>query len=177
MSAGLVLESSLQAYFFDQLLEVNRRTSAPLPNETIFYSSLVMDKFGESQQFFELNDEGKVREKILGVKLLESTNLPKEKKKRVLQDIGDTALLLCGYFAESLNKKMVDTRYYQELGQIAYQRLDAFVPSFYEVPSFYRSLSRSFESISMLMGIVSKNLTNSHPSDQSLLFVSTRKVS
>lgn len=174
-SSELVLESSLQFYFYDQLQEVNSKSTRPLPNETIFYSSIVMDKFGESSHFFE-TVEGKVREKILGIKLLESSNMNREQQKRTLQDIGDTALLVCGYFADSLNKKLIDTRYYQELGQIAYQRLDSFVPSFYEVQSFYRMLSTSFESITMIMGIVSKKMMSQSQNDEAILIVNSKKL-
>ena len=52
-------------------------------------------KYFKYSNYFE-NVEGKVREKVLGVKLLECQELPNESKKRTLQDIGDTALFLCG---------------------------------------------------------------------------------
>ncbi|GAB4016326.1 MAG: hypothetical protein Fur0010_16070 [Bdellovibrio sp.] len=169
-NSDLVLESSLQFYFYDQLQEVNSKSTRPLPTETIYYSSIVMDRFGESSEFFEVV-EGKVREKILGMKLLEANNMSKEQQKRTLKDIGDTALLVCGYFSDSLNKKIVDTRYYQELGQIAYQRLDSFIPSFYEVNSFYKLLSSSFESVTMLMGIVSKRMMSQSLQDEAILVI------
>lgn len=170
----LILESSLQFYFYDQLQEANSKSTRPLPNETIYYSSIVMDKFGESSHFFE-TVEGKVREKILGIKLLETNNMGKEQQKRTLKDIGDTALLICGYFSDSLNKKLVDTRYYQELGQIAYSRLDSYIPSFYEVKSFYKMLSTSFESVTLLMGVVSKRLMSQNPSEEAVLIISNDK--
>ena len=98
-----VLESSLQSYFYTQLQEFNKKSTEPLPNETIYYSSLVMDKFGDSGNYFE-TIEGKVREKVLGMKFLETSHMTREEKKRTLKDIGDTALLICGFFSESLNK-------------------------------------------------------------------------
>lgn len=166
----IVLETSLQAFFYDQLTEVNKKYSAPLPRETIYYSSLVMDHFGESGKYFELNEEGKVREKTLGVKLLESTNLTKTTQKSTLKDVGDTALFLCGYFSDSLNRKIVDLGYYQEIGQIAYRRLDSMVPSAYEVPSFFEKLSYKFSSLAELMNIVSrKNQASSDERDESYI--------
>jgi len=41
----LILGNSLQGYFFDELTEINQKSNRPLPNETLYYSSLVMDKF------------------------------------------------------------------------------------------------------------------------------------
>jgi hypothetical protein len=172
-SSGLVLETSLQGFFYDQLTEFNKKSTDPLPNEAIFYSSLVMDKFGEAQNLFEVNDEGKIQDKVLGVKLLECTHFPKEKQKRVLKDVGDTALLLCGYFSDSLNKKLVDTRYYQDLGQIAYCRLDSMVPQAYEVPAFYKNISTYFQKLTIMMNLVSeKTLNNDSFNSDYILFVS-----
>lgn len=53
-SPDLILETSLQCYFFDQLSELNKKCSSPLANEDIFYSSLVMDKFGMAQRFLNV---------------------------------------------------------------------------------------------------------------------------
>lgn len=169
----IILESSLQAFFYDQLTEVNKKYASPLPQETIYYSSLVMDHFGVAKKYFELNEEGKVRDKTLGVKLLESTKLTKTTQKNTLKDVGDTALLLCGYFSDSVNKKIVDLSYYQDIGQIAYQRLDSFVPAAYEVPSFFKKLSDKFSSLAEVINIVSKkNQANSDdPDDAYLLYV------
>jgi len=151
---SLILETSLQGYFFQELQEVNKNSNAPLPKETIHYSSEVMGQFGDSENFFE-NAEGKIQEKILGIKLMEVAHHSDAQAKRVLKDVGDTALFLCGYFAESLNRKIIDVRYYQDLGKIAYNRLDSLIPSAYERDSFYRHLSQNFENLTVMIKVVS----------------------
>ena len=172
--SGLVLESSLQVFFYDLLQEFNKKALKPLPNETIFYSSFVMDSYGDSTKFFEQVD-GKSREKILGLKLLESSHLSKEKQKVALRDVAETSLLICGYFSDSLNKKIIDTKYYHDLGQIAYNRLNSITPEAYDVPSFYKIMSKSFSSITLLMNLASKK----YSSDKDLpwLILSERKIS
>ena len=97
-NSEITLEPSLQSFFFDELVAVNNKSTNPLPTEAIYYSSNVLDKFGESVNFFEL-DEGRVREKILGLKLLESGQMIRSQQKKVLKDIGDTALFICGFFS------------------------------------------------------------------------------
>lgn len=153
--SSLVLESSLQGFFFDKLGQLNKKSIKPLPDETIYYSSIVMDKFGESDKYFEIN-EGRVREKILGQKLLETMKKSRSIQKRDLKDIGDTALVLCGFFSDSLNRKIVDCRYYQEVGIAAYKNLNAIVPQEFKVNSFYKILSNCFETLTNMIGIVSK---------------------
>lgn len=172
-STDLVLEHSLQGYFFDQLMAVNKTSTCPLPNETIYYSSLVMDRLAESKHYFEIN-EGRWREKVLGVKLLETNQMSVTGRKRALQDIGDMALMICGYFSESLNKKIVDVGYYQELGQIAYRRLDKFIPDAYEMPSFFKILSGCFQNLTMIMNLVSQRdmAKSTANTEEAYLFVS-----
>lgn len=173
-SKDFVLESSLQYYFYSQLQEFNEKSQEPLPNEAIYYSSLVMDKYGESVNYFEIT-EGKVKEKVLGIKLLETSHMTREEKKRTLRDIGDTALLICGFFSDSLNKKILDTKYYQELGQRAYRRLNAEVPSAYDVPSFFNLLSMRFDHLATVMNLVSeKTLGQGQDYDSPYLIVSKK---
>ena len=172
----ITLESSLQAYFYDQLCEINEKYASPLPNEAIYYSSLVMDRFGDVGNYFEAGEDGKLKEKILGVKLLESTHLNKSTQKSTLKDVGDTALILCGYFADSLNKKIIDIGYYQDIGQIAYSRLDSIVPDAYEVPAFFQYLSSQFSLLTEVINLVSqKNRANGEEQDQAhILYIANQ---
>jgi hypothetical protein len=172
--SGLVLESSLQVFFYDHLQEFNKKSLTPLPNETIFYSSLVMDSYGDSAKFFEQVD-GRSREKILGIKLLEAGQLPREKQKAAIRDVAETSLLICGYFSDSLNKKLNKIKYYQDLGKIAYSRLNSITPEAYDVPSFYKVMARSFNGITLLMNLVSKKYSSDK--DMPWLILNDRKVS
>ena len=118
-----------------------------------------MDRFGLSQEYFEKVD-GRVREKVLGLKLLESGQFEGKKQQRELKDIGDTALFLCGYFSDSVNNKILDISYYSDVGQMAYSRLNGYIPSFCDVTSFYRKLSEQFNTLTNLMRLV--HIDNNH---------------
>lgn len=151
--SNIILETSLQSFFYDELQLVNKKSAIPLPNETIFYSSLVMDKFIHAKEYFEIV-EGKVREKTLGLKLLETHHMPSSKRKNALRDIGDTSLMLCGYFSDSVNEKIVDVKYYHDVGMSAYGQLNSLVTSFYDIDSFYKKLSEQFRILTRLIQIV-----------------------
>lgn len=170
----LILESSLQVFFYDHLQEFNKKSLSPLRNETIFYSSLVMDHFGESSKFFEQVD-GKSREKILGMKYLEAAHFAGEKKKAAMKDIAETSLLVCGFFADSLNRKIIDVKYYHDLGTMAYSSLNSLVPTAYDIPSFYKSMASSFSNVALLMNLVAKK--HAADIDQPWLITNLRKVS
>jgi hypothetical protein len=149
----IILSSNLKGYFYEGLAELNRKSLCPVPESVIYYSSDVLDKFALSQDFFEVN-EGKVREKILGMKLLEATHLNREEQKKVYKEVGDMSLMVCGYFSESVTKKVVDVQYYAQLGKMAYGHLNNVIPSFLDIPSFYQMVATSFESLTTLMMIL-----------------------
>lgn len=147
--SNLIFEKSLQSYFYKELQELNKNSHPHLPLEAIHYSSLVMEQFESSENYFE-KTEGKLREKILGMKLLEVNNLPFSQAKRSLKDVGDTALFLCGFFSESLNRKIIDEKYYHDVGKMAYDRLDLLEPSVYKI------ISANFDMLTFLINLVSK---------------------
>lgn len=155
----IILEANLQAYFFEGLNALNKKSLCPVPESIIFYSSDVLDKFALSQTYFEFS-EGKVREKILGLKLLEASQFGREEQRKIYKEVADTALFVCGYFSESTHNKLVDAQYYSQLGKMAYSHLNNLGPSFLDIPSFYNMVATCFESMTTLMSLLaSQNRT------------------
>jgi hypothetical protein len=163
----IILQTNLQGFFFEGLNGLNKKSLCPVPESVIYYSSDVLDKFALSQDFFDMSD-GKVREKILGVKLLEATQLNKEDQKKVYKEVADMSLLVCGYFSESTQKKLVDTQYYAQIGKMAYSQLNSMGPSFLDIPSFYHMFATCFESITTLMSLLA--LQNRSGVEENLIF-------
>lgn len=135
-----------------------------------------MDNFGDSAKLFE-QVNNRAREKILGIKLMESSQFPKEKQKVILKDIAETSLFICGYFADSLNKKIVDARYYEDIGKMAYSRLNSFSPEAYDVPSFYKMMANNFGDVTLLMNLVSKKYSSESDPAMPWLILQDRKIS
>jgi len=95
--------------------------------------------------------EGKVKEKILGLKLLESSELPVTEQVKVLRDVADTSLLVSSYFSDSIKKKFVDESYYVHVGKNAYERLNNLSPQYLDIPCFYHMLATSFDRVGLLL--------------------------
>lgn len=155
----IILQNNLQGFFFEGLNALNKRSLCPIPESIIFYSSDVLDKFALSQDFFEITD-GKVREKILGMKLLEASHFSREDQKKVYKEVADMSLMICGYFAESTQKKMVDSQYYAKLGKMAFSHLNNVAPSFLDIPSFYNMVATCFESMTTLLSLFASQNRN-----------------
>lgn len=155
----IITTPSLQSFFFNDLNEINKKSLCPIPESIIYYSSDVLEKFSLSEDFFDFSD-GKAKEKILGMKLLEATQYPREEQKRIYKDVADMSLMVCGYFAESVNKKIVDTQYYSQLGKMAYARLDNCAPAFLDIPSFYSMIATSFGNLTILLNLLADKNRN-----------------
>ncbi len=166
-SRKIITASNLQGFFFEGLNELNKKSLCPVPESIIFYSSEVLDKFSLSQDFFEIS-EGKVREKVLGMKLLEAMQMNRDEQKRTYKEVADMSLLVCGYFSESVNKKIVDTHYYAQLGKMAYGHLNNVSPTFLDIPCFYSMVSTCFETMTTLMSNFASQ--NRYGTDNELVF-------
>lgn len=153
---SIIETASLQNYFYQNLSDLNKRSLCPVPEEMIYYSSTVMENFSVTGKLFEI-DEGKVKEKVLGLKILEASHKNSLEKKRILKDVGDTALLVCGYFSSSINKKILDSNYYVQLGRMAYGQLNNLAPELLNVPSFYHMMATSFENLTTLIALIAKS--------------------
>jgi len=58
----------------------------------------------------------------LGMKLAAPAESPGQ-RMRTLKEVGDTSLYVAGFFAESLNRSLIDVDYYVGIGQTAYTQL------------------------------------------------------
>lgn len=147
---NLIASASLNDFFYQKLTRKNKQVVCPLPEEFIFYSSLVLERYALSDIFFNF-DEGRVNEKILGIKLLESLNKTKDVKINELKDVGDTILVQLGLFSDSVKKKLTTKGYYLNIAQNAYHELDGMNSQFYDIPNFYKLFASSLDkTISLL---------------------------
>ena len=140
----------------------------------------ILDRYSQSNKFFDIKN-GRVVDKILGPKFLEGRMHSTESKKKTYKEVGELSLMICGYFSQSLNKKIVDISYYQQLGVSAFISLDTLIPKEFEIPSFYKKFSKHFESISNFMTILSSESLESSVglSEKSFIVLDTcqKKVS
>ena len=153
----IIIASDLKGYFYNSLSEVNSKQGIQFPKEVLHYTSEVLAKFLESEKYFHQTDEGKVKEKVLGQKYLKAIGSENDVSKHEIKDIGETSLVLCGVFYESINPKIVDISYYYGLGKSAYSKMDKYFPSYFDIEGFYRLFAQSFESITNLIGHATSN--------------------
>jgi hypothetical protein len=79
----------------------------------------------------------------LGVKLAQVETDPGTRVS-TLKQVGDTSLYVAGFFAESLNRSLVDVDYYVGLGQSAYAQLARSLGSQRAITDVYTELAEKF---------------------------------
>ena len=154
---SIILGRDVKSIFFQEMSQINNLSVNKLHDEILFYSSGVIETYMFSEKYFDMT-EGKVREKTLGQRLLESNLLYGNAKERAFQDIGETSLVLCGVFRNSVKKKLVDLSFYKNIGQNAFTGLNNFRPYEFNTHDFYQKISENFHHLSNLIYAVSNKL-------------------
>ena len=155
-SSAITLAQELQPFFFDQLDQINKKSTTAVGQEFIFYLSWILDYYAAGEVFFEITN-GKMEDKVLGLKLLSLKDMAKTEQIKTLKDVGDTSLVLCGVFGASLENKLISESYYHQLGRTAFTQLDALCPEWFNIPSFYRLVANQFEKLILLLRLAAQN--------------------
>jgi hypothetical protein len=95
---------------------------------------------------------------------------PRERRKS-LREIGDTALYLSGFWADSLSDKLVDVDYYIELGGSAYGELARGGPGWTGDPfgAVFGELAAHFTRFVEVLSLVSRRTTGHAASNEDVL--------
>lgn len=149
MSKGLDIETfkDLRGFFYEELSTLNGKSLRPVSDEVVVYSSDVLENYLLRPDLYK---------DALGLNYLQAQLMEQKQQKQIYKEVADTALVLVGYFSQSINTKIISHDYYVKIGQMAYKRMDSVYPDYLDVPGFYRILSQSFEGLTTLMRIFSQ---------------------
>ena len=108
---GIIGHSSVEGFFQEILVEALDHSGMKVAPSTEYYLVGLLGDYSKTQ----------ISDKPLGLRLA----CTKESAERVtaLKEIGDTALYVSGFFAESVNRQLVGVDYYIGMGGAAYGEL------------------------------------------------------
>lgn len=142
----ILTSSDLSSYFYLELDKINSKSSFPLDISTLKYCSDVLSEHSKINRFFDSHND-RFQDKILGLSLLGAMNLDTRAKFRKLKEVADTSLIICGYFVESIDRKILGVNYYKKVGIISYLELDKTTPEYFDRPSFFKSMANTYDYI------------------------------
>lgn len=104
---------SVEGFFQEVLAGALDRQGVEASEPTEFYLVGLLGEYARAR----LPDEP------LSLRLAGTANSDAGERVRALKEVGDTSLYLTGFFADSLQRKLVGVDYYMDLGQAAYHEL------------------------------------------------------
>jgi hypothetical protein len=102
--------------------------------------------------------KARLTDEPLGLKLAQNSGDAAE-RVRNLKQVGDTSLYVAGFFAESLNRSLVDADYYIGLGQNAYLQLARSFGAGKSISKIYEELAAKFPRFVDVLAQVRKRTT------------------
>jgi len=112
----LTIIKSSEEYFFNEFILAQNKTGIFLDEDLKAYLLKVLVDRLNNKVDLDLN-------KPLAILYLEALKEPQNLCIKKLKSIADHTLYIAGYFSESLNKKLIDTKYYCAISKKAYQEL------------------------------------------------------
>lgn len=118
-----ITETSLSVYFKDRVSECAQRYKPPPHEDTCWYLSSLLDRFGRSERFF-LYEDGRYALRPLALLYGDAKEASSERERCiVLQQLGDMALFLGALFPERFTRRGIQQDYVVGMGGGAYDYL------------------------------------------------------
>ena len=110
---SLTTHSSVEGFFHEVLAEALDREGVEASEPTEFYLVGLLGEYAKAR----------IPDEPLSLRLVASTAANAGERVRALKEVGDTSLYVTGFFADSLQRKLVGVNFYVDLGQAAYREL------------------------------------------------------
>ena len=118
-----ITETSLSIYFKDRVSECAQRYKPPPHEDTCWYLSSLLDRFGRTEHFF-LYEDGRYALRPLALLYGDAREATSERERcLVLQQLGDMALFLGALFPERFTRRGIQQDYVVGMGGGAYDYL------------------------------------------------------
>ena len=140
----IVCEPSLAVYFRDRLTEHSANYRPPPQEDTLWYLSDMLARFGQSDQVFTY-EEGSLTLRPLAMLYSDANDAPTVRHRQlILRKLGDLALFLGALFPENFLRRGIDKDYLVGMGGAAYSYLSSSSPRHQHV---FSELSTTFTRI------------------------------
>ena len=156
--AEALLRNESPAEYFKELVEtaMERQRLAVLDLTSFYLVNLLTG-------FVHFDRSATPSEEPLGIRLARALQTGGSRQRDSLREVGDLSLFISGFFADSLNRSLVDIDYYIQLGECAYGSLARHGdPAFGDV---FDELAAKFSACVDVLGEVSERSALSSNSD------------
>jgi hypothetical protein len=143
---AVIPHASVESFFHEVVTEALENQGLDVAESTEFYLVGLLGEYAHAR----------IPDEPLSLKLAGPANDSSERVKN-LKQVGDTSLYVTGFFAESLERKIVGVDYYMDLGQAAYRELSRHLASS-SVAEVYDELAGRFPTFVDVLAEVRRNV-------------------
>lgn len=118
--SGGIVAVNLREFFSQLLFEAAKERRSGISPLALNYTSQLLVNFSETQNFFAPST---TKLPVLADMLAEAVEADFYRRVSILRRLGDTSLMISGYFFEAVEKRIVDRSYYTQMGETAYAQL------------------------------------------------------
>ena len=108
---SVTTHSSVEGFFHEVLTGALDSQGVEASEPTEFYLVGLLGEFAKAR----------IPDEPLSMRLVGTAGANAAERVRALKEVGDTSLYVTGFFADSLQRKLVGVNYYVDLGQAAYR--------------------------------------------------------
>jgi len=139
---SIIVSEGLKEVLREKLKDALVRQAVAAGDMTEFYLVNLLSQYHDSQESFWPEGEDTLS-RPLAIRFIEDTDGDMVTRRKGLRRLGDTALLIAGFYGERVRRGIVDVSYYVGMGAAAYLRLSSLQdePVF---ASLYRELASQF---------------------------------
>lgn len=151
------LKEDSQRFFRESLLKMSRQQGFLLETDIITYLTKVLDAYTVPTPKSKKNgDELTYAPTTLMELYLKALEVRGQQQEILLKLLGEKCLYLGGFFYPFIAKKIIGTRYYEQMGQISYKKLSVSVNT--EDTLVYQNLADNFSAFLKLFALLSEKL-------------------
>jgi hypothetical protein len=150
---AVVAEASMVGFFHKEIESAVESQGVKLSAHTKSYVVNLLSQYSQASAMHTKEDD------TLAMLYLRSQQVAPEERVRMLRRLGDLALCVSGWFADSLNRKVVDVDYYISMGGGAYGTLASIFEQKRDATVFvelYDELARKFPKVVEVLNEVSE---------------------
>jgi len=123
MNQKLSKVSNAREFFSEELKSVFQKRGLSSEKGSFEYLVDLLLRCVDAHNYFVKTENGKLDNPLLAQLYGEYLSSSPEVQKVILQKMGDFCMMVSGFFADSLNRKLIDVDYYAGMGGAAYWQL------------------------------------------------------
>jgi hypothetical protein len=140
----IIRGTRLQEVLRDKVHSAMIKQDVEVSDVTEYYLVNLLDEFQHAGWLFRRQGSGLI-ERPLAILLLEAMSKEPQAKIQCLKQVGDTSLIVLGFFADNVRRRIMAPSYYSSMGESAYLSLAGLMKDHQTFAPLYGELADKFD--------------------------------